>query len=378
MLEPVVQFFTRIFEAIGRGLGRFVAVLLWPFVALSRWYTRRGWMLRGILGALVAALFAFYFHFAWQTQAWTSFNPDYVNAYKLDDEAAKAEAAAAASAKATTQPVACKRSEIVAVTADLVDFNVNQTAWITSKLAYKSGLFGLAWDATPFLDNKASFQRGVHQAIKRTAVELYDTLGRARGTSAADPDLERARGSLQYRDDVWYISLGGGWFPRPIATTPSSFRDGLAALRKFNDRLSKCQATFDARADNLTTFMDRIAKDIGSTTAQLKERAESSNYGWFDTRADNLYWQSYGELYAYLGILKAANVDFAATINSRQLTKIWNDMEDQVRSALKIQPFIVSNGSEDGWIMPTHLTTMGFYILRVRANMTEIRDTLQQ
>ncbi len=47
MLDPVVQFFTRIFEAIGRGIGVAIAALLWPFVAVSRWYTRRGWMLRG-------------------------------------------------------------------------------------------------------------------------------------------------------------------------------------------------------------------------------------------------------------------------------------------------------------------------------------------
>ena len=51
-------------------------------------------------------------------------------------------------------------------------------------------------------------------------------------------------------------------------------------------------------------------------------------------------------------------------------------MEAAVPAALRIQPFIISNGREDGWIMPTHLTTMGFYVLRVRSNLVEISNVL--
>jgi len=50
----------------------------------------------------------------------------------------------------------------------------------------------------------------------------------------------------------------------------------------------------------------------------------------------------------------------------------------QLRSALKIQPFIVANGREGGWIVPSHLTTMGFYVLRVRSNLVDIKSVLQQ
>ena len=51
----------------------------------------------------------------------------------------------------------CQTSAIVDVTADLIDFNVNENAWISSMLLYKLGFFGLDWDDTPWLDNKASF-----------------------------------------------------------------------------------------------------------------------------------------------------------------------------------------------------------------------------
>ena len=52
-----------------------------------------------------------------------------------------------------------------------------------------------------FLDNKASFQRGVNQAVRRTSVELVDTLARVRGTSGINTNLQDARSNLQF--DGW-------------------------------------------------------------------------------------------------------------------------------------------------------------------------------
>ena len=146
----------------------------------------------------------------------------------------------------------------------------------------------------------------------------------------------------------------------------------------YNDKLSKCDATFDARADNLGQFMDRIAKDIGSTSAEIKTRAESYNGGWFDMRADNVFMESMGQLYAYYGLLQGARKDFRDIVDKRALTNIWDVMEAQTRSALELNPLIISNGREDGAIMPTHLTTIGFYILRVRSNLIEIRSILDR
>ena len=65
-------------------------------------------------------------------------------------------------------------------------------------------------------------------------------------------------------------------------------------------------------------------------------------------------------------------------IETRGLTNLWDTLEEQTRAALRIQPLIISNGREDGWIMPTHLATMGFYVLRVRSNLVEIRAVLDR
>jgi len=76
--------------------------------------------------------------------------------------------------------------------------------------------------------------------------------------------------------------------------------------------------------------------------------------------------------------MKGAQADFEDVIKEKHLQNLWDTMDQQFVSALRIQPFIIANGREDGWLLPTHLTTMGFYILRVRSNMVEISNVLTQ
>ncbi|WP_457299603.1 DUF2333 family protein [Phyllobacterium sp. P5_D12] len=377
MLEPVINFFSRIFYYIGRGIGFVIGILLWPFMWLGSWYGQRGIILKAVLGLAVLVWLGLYGYFFYNTQVWKNFNPDYIVAYNFKSLTVPVGEPVPSPTQAVDTGAAktCARSAIVQVTADLTDFNVNQNAWISSMLLYKLGFFGVDWDNTPFLDNKASFQRGINSAVRRTAVELVDTLGRVRGTSQIDADLQKARGNLQFTEDAWYFGLNPFG---PKTPTPSYYRSAVKDLRTFNTKLESCNAIFDARADNLIQFIDRIANDIGATSAILKDRSENNNYGWFDTRADDRFWFAYGQLYAYYGLMNAAQVDFKQVLDEKHLTPLWDGMDGQLRSALNITPWIIANGSEGGWLFPNHLTTMGFYILRVRSNLIDIKQVLQQ
>ena len=370
MLDPIVNFFARIFHWIGRGIGLVIAWILWPFMALGRWWTRKGWILKSVVALIVLAIVALYGYFFYITQFWYGFDPDYVATYQLDKRTVHPGDTDAASGK-------CGTSAIVEVAADLADFNVNQNRWVPSTLAYKLGFFGVPWRHTPFFDNKAAFQLGINQVLRRTTVELVDTLGRVRGTSQIDQDLQDARSSFAYDETLWYVTMKG-FFPAPITPTPTKYREGVRQLRAFNDNLASCQATFDPRADNLLQFLDRVASDIGSTSDILRSQIEASDAGWFDPRADDRFWFAYGQLYAYYGILSAARADFADTFEGRNIVRLWNEAAEQLRAALDMQPLIISNGGESAFIMPSHLATMGFYLLRVRANITEMRGILDR
>ncbi len=373
MLDRIAGFFRLIGRTIGRWARVFFAWAFWPFIAARGWYVQRTWMIRLPILGLIALLAVLYCYFIWQTQVWSNFNPSFVNEYRLSERKVPAgqELPSTDAAAAKT----CQRSAIVDVAADLTDFNVNQNAWISSMLLYRLGFFGIDWDHTPFLDNKASFQRGVNQAVRRTSVELVDTLGRVRGTSGINNDLQKARGNLQFDEYSWYFGLDPFG---PKTPTPSYYRSALESLRKFNTDLAACNAIFDGRADNLIQFIDRIANDLGSTSDVLADRSQNHHRGWFDTRADDRFWFAYGQLYAYYAILAAAQSDFAQVIAERNLGAIFGATMRQFQAALKIQPAIISNGREDGWLMPSHLATMGFYILRVRSNLVEVRSVLDR
>lgn len=388
MLDPIVAFFKRVFHAIGRGFGLVLGWLLWPFRAASGWYAGRHWLVKGPVGLVLLGLVALYGYFVWNTQVWTNFDPNFVDRYKFSERTVPAglELPAAVAAAPVAAPAAgvaavpaasktCQNSAIVEVAADLNDFNVNQNAWISSMLLYRLGLFGIDWDNTPFLDNKASFQRGVNQTVRRTSVELVDSLGRVRGTSGINGDLQEARGNMQFGEYSWYFGTDPFGFKTP---TPSYYRSATESLRKFNRSLETCDAVFDGRTDNLMQFIDRIANDLGNTSSILRERSENHNGGWFDMRADDRFWFAYGQLYGYYAVLSAAGSDFSQVIRERNMGPIWADTLAQFKAALKIQPAIISNGEEAGWIMPTHLATMGFYILRVRSNLVEARAVLDR
>jgi hypothetical protein len=333
MLDPIIQFVQSIFSAIGRGVGIIIAWILFPFLSASRWYASRGLILKAIVGLILLFLVVIYAHFIWQTQVWSTFNPDFISSYKLDQR--KLAAGADVPNADTAAPKKCQSSAIVTVAADLIDFEVNQNTWISSMPTYKAGFFGLDWDR----------------------------------------NLQDARQNMQYDEESWYISFSPFGFRTP---TQNVYRQAITELRDFNKELESCAAIFDGRTDNLLQFLDRISNDLGSTSAMLKERSENHNAGWFDTRADDRFWFAYGQMYGYYAILTATRADFLPVITEKNLGALWKQMLERFRATLRIQPAIISNGREDGWIMPNHLSTQGFYLLNARNNLVDIRDVLDR
>ncbi len=378
MLDPIFEWFGRgilwILEMIKQG----IRLVTWPFRFIADLYRESGWIIRILLFFMLAPLVAGYIWFIWNALWIRNYDAEYPA--KIDFSQQTVAAGDQVSIEGGTQTTrTCGKSYIVEVVADLIDFNTNQNVWMSSNPLYKAGFFFvLDWDQTWFFDNKAAFQRGVHQAITRTAVELADTLGRVRGTSQIDPDLKDAKGNVQFNQYTWYFNPFDAQPFGPTTPSPSYFRRARKSLLEYNRKLQACDATFDARADNLLQFLDRVAKDIGSASASIKERAEAYNSGWFDTRADDIFMHAKGQLYAYYGIMRAARADFRQIVQNRQLNDVWNLMDDHFHSAVALDPFIISNGGEDGWLMPTHLTTIGFYILRARSNLVEIRSILDR
>ena len=100
--------------------------------------------------------------------------------------------------------------------------------------------------------------------------------------------------------------------------------------------------------------------------------------GWFDFRADNLFREASGLAYAYHGLLQGLREDFARVIDTRDVGDVWDRLEIHMASAAALSPLMVSNGAEDGMLVPDHLAVMTERLLRARANLSEIRDVLSR
>jgi hypothetical protein len=256
-------------------------------------------------------------------------------------------------------------SHTVAVLADLIDREVNQNRWVANDPPFQP-----AW----LLDNMPAYQIGLMTAVGRFTTELRDRIARVRGSSAADPDLERAAGKINFPGDQWAFQTS---WPFVQAASESQYRQGMDDLRHYNERLAQGQAVFERRADNLLSTLDRISDDIGSASAALTLEVDQGSTSFLDFNADNLFYSVKGKLYAYYLILRELGHDYANIIRERNLQASWDELLNSARLGATLHPWMVSNGPLDSQAVPNHLAGQGFLLLRTRTKLEEIIDILQ-
>lgn len=230
------------------------------------------------------------------------------------------------------------------------------------------------WHPSAPLDNTPNYQLGIMYAVSRFALELGDHLGRVRGSSAIDENVDRAAGLLKYDGTVWYWGQGNIW---PDAKAETQYKRGVEALMRYNRDLGAGKATYERRADNLIVLLDRIASDLGSASAVLDARVAAGG-GHFDSQADDVFYNVKGKMYGYAVILNAIGQDFSSIIEERRAGEIWTNMLTSMRTGAAMDPLIVINGEQDSTLSPSHLATLGFHLLRARTQLRELADTLQK
>lgn len=254
-------------------------------------------------------------------------------------------------------------SRAIATAEALIRRETQQNRWTAADPFFMPS----AW-----LDNMPNFQQGIISALARFSIEMQDRIGRARGSSQQDPDLEKAVSDLKFQGDVWVFD-----FRTSIAPTTTSRAHYVAAARalaSYNSRLAAGEAVFERRADNLQDTIDRITNDIGAASADLAVAIE--DLGAFSTDADDVFYRIKGQLYAIFMVLNALGQDFERVLEERELARVWGEMLVSLRIAAEIDPLLVINGAPDGLILPSHLAAQGFYLLRARTQLKEISNIL--
>lgn len=256
-------------------------------------------------------------------------------------------------------------SHSVAAVAHLIDRETLDHNWTPNDPFFLPG-----W----WLDNTPHFQKGMIGALSRFGFELRDQLGRTRGSSAVDAGLEKAAGNLSKEPDRWVMDFSTSFLPTTASDT--YFREAARDLHAYNVRLSSGQAVFERRADNLLATLDRIALDLGASSAALEQYISENAGGMLpDTGADDLFYQVKGQVYAYTVVLQALEQDFSKLLSDRELTGLYAELLKSMKEAATLDPLLVVNGGADG-IFANHLSVQGFYLLRARTQLKEVANIL--
>lgn len=256
-------------------------------------------------------------------------------------------------------------SRAVSMAIGLIEREVETHGWTANDPFFMPGAL---------LDNMPNYQKGIIYAMSRFAVEMSDQIGRARGSSQVDPDLDRAAGLLRYPGDRWIIDFSASW--APVASAETQYLAAADALRDYNVRLVAGDAVFERRADNLLNTLDRIAADLGSSSALIHEHLAEQG-GWIvDLAADDIFYQNKGRLYGYYILLEALGRDFPDVIADAGLGTLWPEMLSSMREGAALAPIAVISGAPDSQMLPSHLAAQGFYLLRARTQLREVTSVL--
>jgi hypothetical protein len=256
----------------------------------------------------------------------------------------------------------------VDMTVALIEREVRETAWVPNEPVFMPG----AW-----LRNMKAYQDGMIYGLSRFALELGDSLGRTRGSTSVDPDLDRAAGLLRFPSNVWVFDFEKTW--TPTITSEEQYLSAARALASYNRRVAEGAAVFDPRVDNLVSTLVRIEADITSMSNAIVEHVEKIAAGEAPSESANeLFYNTKGRLYAYAMILDALGQDMAQVIEVQGATIAWENMIASLNNAAAMHPFFVTDTPPGAMFLPSHVAEMGFFTLRVASQLYDVMTVLRQ
>ncbi len=227
---------------------------------------------------------------------------------------------------------------------------------------------------TGLLDNMPNYQRGMMRAISRFTMELENQIGRLRGSSAIDRDLERATGLLQFPTDVWMFDFDQSMLPVQPADT--QYAAAARALRAYNMRLANGTAVFETRGDALALTVERMAGELGARAALVDDHLRKGGF-IIDFVSDDIFYFNKGMAYASYLLLRELGRDFDEVILRQGLIGVWHQALDSLRLASQQKPWIVLNSSGAESFLANHLHLQGFYLKRAILQLDEIARVIR-
>lgn len=209
-------------------------------------------------------------------------------------------------------------------------------------------------DILNFTDNYNSFQLGVLEVTRRTAVILAERISRTGSTASFDPNLQSAMNWFMIKSDRY-------WFPSP----ESKYNAGLDEFREYRERLLMGKASFHIRADNLIPLLIAYEDLLGSCDENLVKVAEKDGSPVSHFQADDYFYYAKGVASAMYTILAAVEVDFHDTLEARRGVEVLHHAIESCHHALEINPLYITNSNLSG-MLANHRANMAAPISHAR------------
>ena len=135
----------------------------------------------------------------------------------------------------------------------------------------------------------------------------------------------------------------------PTASSESQYRRAMAASARLQSAARRGPGACSRPAPTICmATLERIAADIGSSSAALDQQLDGTPAVWPDFAADDLFYANKGRLYAYYLLLRALERglrqrDRRARPRSGLGGRCWRASA----TAAELQPWVVVNGAPD-------------------------------
>ena len=243
-----------------------------------------------------------------------------------------------------------------------------------------------------WMDNIPNWEYGVLIQMRDLSRALRKDFSRSQSQSTEDTDLAVAEPQFNFDSQSWILPA-----------SESEYRRGIEALIAYQARLLDAQqptAQFYARADNLTRWLGDVETRLGSLSQRLsasvgQKRLNTDLAGdntatqstttaselvvktpW--SEIDDVFYEARGASWALIQILRAVEVDFAATLEKKNATVSLRQIIRELESTQEtVWSPIILNGSGLG-LVANHSLVMASYISRANAAIIDLRELLMQ
>ncbi|MCP4745599.1 MAG: DUF2333 family protein [Desulfobacteraceae bacterium] len=213
-------------------------------------------------------------------------------------------------------------------------------------------------------DNINSFQLGVLEVTRRTAVQLNEMISRTGSTASFDPNLENAMNWFMIKSNQY-------WFPSP----ESKYLQSLNELEKYKKKLKNKTAFFYTRVDNLIPLLMAYENLLGSCDENLIKETENDGKKVSFFKTDNYFYYAKGVANTIATILEAIHHDFDITLKGRVATELLHHALKSCKRAAKLNPWFITNASLDG-ALANHRANIAAPISHARFYISQLIKTL--